>query len=98
MFTFTVKPDSAEEFEVTATSRDVVRWEKTGKGRSLGRFSDNPTMTDLYSLAHGAALRQGLWAGPVAEFEQSVDVELHSDDSNDSDEDDDESGPTRRAR
>lgn len=76
MFTFRVLPDSGEPYELVARSRDVVTWEKGGRGRSLGKFAENPAMGDLYALAHAAALRQGQFAGPLTEFEQSVDVEL----------------------
>lgn len=76
MFTFTVKPDNGDAFEATATSRDVVMWEKTGKGRSLSRLSEDPHMSDLYSLAHIAVRRLGLFQGSLPDFETSVDLEL----------------------
>jgi hypothetical protein len=78
MFTFTVHPDGAEPYEATATARDIVMWEKVAKGRSLGKLGDNPSMSDLYSLAHVASRRLGLYAGSLADFETGVDLEFQS--------------------
>ena len=89
MFTFTVNTDDGETFEAKATSRDVVMWEKTGKGRSLGRLAESPTMGDLYSLAHVACRRLGKFTGDLAAFEETVDLEFEEDGAAD---------PTRRAR
>jgi len=89
MFTFTVRPDSGEEFTATATSRDVVKWEMTGKGRSVSRIAENPSMTDLYDLAHVAAVRLGLFDGDAREFRSTVDLEFQGDEAPD---------PTRKAR
>lgn len=74
MFTFTVKPDGGEEFTATATSRDVVKWEQGGKGRSVGRLSENPSMSDMYDLAFVACGRLGLYDGDIREFRASVDL------------------------
>ncbi len=79
MFSFTVKPDAAEPFEVTATSRDIVQWEKLGRGRSIGKLAENPAMSDLYSLAHVAARRAGLFAGTLPDFEAGVDLDFQED-------------------
>ena len=99
MFRFTVKPDGAEPYEVEATSRDVVRWEAMGRGRTLGQLSKDPSMTHLTELAYLAAARSGEFDGDVKAFRAVVDVELHAED-----EDDDEGGegsdmgPTPSAR
>jgi hypothetical protein len=76
MFKFTVKPDDADEFEAIATSRDVVMWEKLGKGRSVSKFAQGPTMADLYSLAHVTCRRLSLFSGSLDDFEKSVDLEF----------------------
>lgn len=69
MFDFIVKPVGGEQFEVTADSRDVATWERSGKGRSLASLNRDLRMTDLYALAYTAARRQGKTSGDVAEFE-----------------------------
>lgn len=94
MFTFKVLPDDGESTEVIARSRDVARWERNGRGRSLGKFSENPTMVDLYALAHTACLRQGVFAGPLNEFEETVDVEMIAADK----QDEEDADPTPPAR
>ncbi len=95
MFTFTVKPDGAPEFEVEATSRDIVRWEAGGKTRSIGALTDNLRMSDLTDLAWYAADRQGLYAGDIKQFRDGVDIEFEQADT---DGDEDVAGPTPAAR
>lgn len=76
MFLFKLTPDGGDEFEVVAGTRDVLVWEKTGKGRSLQGFTDNLHMTDLYEMAYIAAKRQGLWDGNRADFEASMELDF----------------------
>lgn len=78
MFTFRVTPDHGEPFEVVAKERDVVRWEKGANGRKFGGFSDPSALSyvDLTALAHTACRREGLFDGPLNEFETTVDVRL----------------------
>ena len=90
MFTVTVTPDGGDAYDVTATSRDVMAWEKGGKGRSLGRLAENASITDVVALAYLAAYRQGRFSGTREEFEATCDVELQAPDE--------EAGPTRRGR
>ncbi|OLT46489.1 hypothetical protein BJF85_16735 [Saccharomonospora sp. CUA-673] len=69
MFEFKVQPvDGGDEYRVTADSRDIYVWEKTGKGRSLATLRDNPTMAANYEIAYQAARRQRLFVGTMAEF------------------------------
>lgn len=76
MFTFSVQQDGvAEPYEVTAKSRDVVVWEKTGRGRYLGQIQEKPSMTALAELAYIAARRAGRFTGTEAEFLAQCDVE-----------------------
>lgn len=89
MFTFTVQPDGAEPFEAKATSRDVVAWEKLGRGRSMSKLAENAAMVDLYGLAHIACRRLALFTGSLEEFEATVDLEF---------EEDEEVDPTRQVR
>lgn len=72
--TFRIEPDEGEPYEVTAQSRDVLTWEKAGKGRAFGELANRMAMVDMYGLAYFAARRQGLFTGTVQEWEQSVDL------------------------
>lgn len=93
MFQFKITPDGGEPYELTADSRDVLRWERGGKGRSVAKLRETLSFVDLYALAHLAAKRQGRADGSLAEFEESCTFEFVAD------EDEDESGdPTRPAR
>lgn len=77
MFLFKVLVDNGEPFEVTATSRDVLIWEKTtGKGRSMAQLEKNGGMSDLYALCHVAARRRGLYTGSLQEFQQTCDLDM----------------------
>jgi len=81
MFTFTVTPDDGDPYDVTAGSRDVLRWERTTKGKTVGSLSDAATlrMEDLFKLAWVASTRFGLYTGSLADFESTVDVEMKDD-------------------
>jgi hypothetical protein len=80
MITVKVKPDDAPEYEVTATSRDVLTWEKTTQGnKSFIDFMSSPNLVDLYRIAHIASWRQGLFAGTLKEFEASCEVIFEQD-------------------
>lgn len=93
MITLQVTPDDAEPYEVTATSRDVLMWEKTTKGnRSFVDLVQSPNLVDLYKVAHLASHRQGLFTGPYADFEASCEVTGVPDA-----EEDEEPDPTRPA-
>lgn len=76
MFEFTATPDGAEPFHLKARWRDVVRWEKTRKGRSLGELMSNMHAEWLNELAFEAASKQGLFAGSFADWEDGVDLEF----------------------
>lgn len=91
MFTFRVKPDIGEPFDLTVSSRDVVMWEKMDRNNTITRLEANPSMVDLYWVTHIAAKRQNLFPGVLAEWENSVDLEPLDSDLKSSD-------PTRPAR
>lgn len=91
MFTFTVRPDAGEEYELKATSRDVYVWERTGKGRTLRGFLESVSMASCYELAHIAARRQQTFTGTLAEFADTHDLDFRED------EQDGEPDPTRPA-
>jgi len=76
LFDFKVKPDAGEPYDVTATTRDIVTWERGGKDRSFSQFGETMRMGDMYGLAHAASKRQGLFSGDLATFEATVDLEL----------------------
>lgn len=76
MYTFKISPDNGEPFEARATSRDIVMWEKTGKGRSITKLGEDPQMTEMYVIAFYASRRLGLFGGTIQEFESSVDLDF----------------------
>lgn len=86
---FMVIPDEGDKYEVTATTRDIAKWEKTNKGATFGSFMRDMKMTDMYKLAYNSATRLGLFEGTLEEFEESCDLEVL--------EDEEESDPTRSA-
>lgn len=93
MITLTITPDNGEPYKVTATSRDVFAWEKTtGSKKSFVDLINEPTMVDLYRVAHLACWRQGLFTGNQAEFEATCEVTGGVDDV-----EDEEPDPTQPA-
>jgi hypothetical protein len=89
MITLKVTPDSGDSYVVTATSRDVLTWEKTTKGnKSFVNLMAQPNLIDFYKLAHLASWRQGLTALTFQEFENSCEVAF------DEEEQDEEPDPT----
>jgi hypothetical protein len=74
MITLKVTPDGAEPYTVTATSRDVLMWEKTTKDRTFIDLVNTPSLVDLYKVAHLASNRQGLFSGSYQEFESTCEV------------------------
>lgn len=79
MFLFKVTPDGGETFEVKASTRDVLMWEKTGRDRSLTGLTEKLHVADMYEIAYLAAKRQGLFDGARAEFEASVELDFQED-------------------
>lgn len=90
MMRFKVVPDSGEAFEVEAKARDVLAWEKRGKGRKFSDFRE-VTMAAMYELAYLAARRSGQWSGTLDEWCDLVDIEPVGDD-------DEEVDPTSEGR
>lgn len=79
MYEFRVIPDHADPFDLTVSSRDVLLWERTGKGKYAAKLAETGSYSDFYSIAYIAARRQGLWEGTREEFEQQCDIELSDD-------------------
>jgi hypothetical protein len=93
VYDFTVRPDDGDPYSVTAESRDVLAWEKSGKGRVYSNLVRGTVhMADVYVLAHLASRREGLFTGTLSEFEKTATVELGS-----KDEEDEAADPTRTA-
>jgi len=76
MFDFKITPDGGETVEVTAAARDVLQWEKTTKGVSLGMLQSTLRMTDMYGIAFFAAKRTGAFTGSRESFESTCDLEI----------------------
>ncbi|MEV0902891.1 hypothetical protein [Actinoplanes sp. NPDC049802] len=76
MFKFNVTPDDGPAYEVVATTRDVAKWERTTKGASLAGLQSDMKAVDLYRIAYHASVRQGLYAGTLADFEDSTDLDV----------------------
>lgn len=75
MFTFDVQQDGEPDlFRVTATSRDVSHWERTGKGRSLAAIERDARMGQLEEIAHAACVRHGKFFGDLDTFRSTVDI------------------------
>ena len=68
------------EFRVVAGPRDVARWERTGKGRSLGKLESDPSITALYEIAWTACQAQGLTTLDRREWAEQVDVDVEKSD------------------
>lgn len=83
MYNFKVKPDNGKEFTATATTRDVILWEKSTKGASLTKLQLEQKMTDLYHIAYLASKRLGLYDGTLADFEAQCDLDFEDDDEDD---------------
>lgn len=77
-----MRPDDGAEFEVVATSRDIVVWEKTAQGRNFSSLAA-AAMSDFYGIAYIAARRQGLFEGTRKDFDASVDLDVEEDDEPD---------------
>lgn len=83
MIEFKIKPDGGEPFAVTATTRDILNWEKVTKGASLKQLMDNLHTADLYKVAHFAARRTQQFTGTLQEFEQSCDLDFEIEEEQD---------------
>jgi hypothetical protein len=91
-------PDGGEPYIIAATARDVLIWERTGKGKVFQELVRSQAMVDLYRIAHISATRQGLYSDDLRSFELTVDLE-----NLDAEDDDDEQGeggadPTQSAQ
>ncbi|TKG58050.1 hypothetical protein [Prauserella endophytica] len=83
MIDFKIRPDGGEPFEVTATTRDILNWEKVTKGASLKQLMEDLHAGDLYKVAHFASKRTQQFTGTLQEFEQSCDLEFEIEEEKD---------------
>jgi hypothetical protein len=83
LFDFKITPDDGESFEVKATTRDVLKWERTTKGAKFSDIADGMKITDMYKIAWLASGRQNLFNGTLADFEDSVDLEFEEEEEPD---------------
>lgn len=80
MIDFRVVPDDGEVYEVTATARDVLTWEKTNKGKIFSQFATGASMADMYQLAYLASRRLKLWTDDLKTFESTCEIEILNED------------------
>jgi hypothetical protein len=80
VITVTVTPDGGEPYELTATARDVLNWEKTSRDKTVVDLLTGFNMVDLYRVSHLAASRQQLFTGSLKEFEETCEVEFQEED------------------
>lgn len=73
--------DTDNKFDVTATTRDVVAWETSGRGRSFKKLMDDMRMTDLYELAYHASVRTGNFVGSTDKFKETIDLSFEGDEN-----------------
>ncbi|MFF5992581.1 hypothetical protein [Prauserella flavalba] len=83
MIDFKIRPDGGEPYEVKATTRDILNWEKTTKGASLKQLMENLHTADLYKVAFFAATRAGKFTGVLQDFELSVDLDFEIEEEKD---------------
>jgi hypothetical protein len=76
MIDFTCVVEGGDRYEVKATARDILIWEKTGAKRSFTELMQTLPLADLYWIAHLASKRKGLFEGNLNQFEQTVDLEF----------------------
>lgn len=85
MIEFIVKPDDADQYNVTATARDILVWEKGGKHRSFTTMMQELPLVDLYKIAWIASRRHGLYDGTQEAFETTVDLVFDEEEINSAD-------------
>lgn len=77
MISFKVTNDSTgEEYEVTADTRDILKWEAESASNLFANLQDKMRMADLYSLAFHALRRTGQITVNRRQFEDKFVVAL----------------------
>jgi len=85
MFNYVLRPaeGDGEDIHVVADSRDVLRWEKAGKGRSISKLLAEPSLADAYILAYLAGKRTGVITCSPQEFEDGFLIVMTGEESPD---------------
>ena len=84
--TFDVSFEDGRQIKVTAGPRDQLVWEQGGSDRAFGQLlSRQYKIGELYSLAHAAMKRQGLYDGTLKDLQERADVEIGSEESDEDD-------------
>lgn len=76
MLNLKIVPDNSDPYDLTVTTRDIAKWERTTKGASFAGLQSDMHVKDVYAVAFHAATRRGLFAGSLKEFEESVDFDI----------------------
>lgn len=97
MITFKVTPDDGTEYEVTATPRDVLLWERQVRGAKFANFA-SPSYEDIYGLAFFASKRQRLFDSNRKDFEELCEVQPIEDEVDYEPDGEGEVGPTTEDR
>lgn len=80
MITLDVIPDGGEPYRLVATTRDIAVWERRNNKNSFARLQSDMHITDVYAVAHIAAVRLGHYDGTAKDFEASCDLDVLDDD------------------
>jgi len=59
MIELTIKPDDVEPIKITATSRDILQWERRGRDRAFSKLMETLTISDIFEIAWLSMRRQG---------------------------------------
>lgn len=79
--TFRLTPDVGEPYEVRASGRDIYVWETRYPDKTVSGLWARLAMVDLYTLAHTAAQRQGLFTGSLNDFVTTHEIDFDTDES-----------------
>lgn len=85
MFRLKVTPDEGDPYELTATTRDIAKWERINRGASLAGLQSNMHASDLYEIAFHSATRQGLYEGTMVAFRDGADLDVLDDEDGEPD-------------
>lgn len=73
--------DGRDAIKVVVGPRDQLLWEQGGSDRVFGSLLTRAyKVGELYSLAHAALKRQGLYDGTLSELQKTADIELGKED------------------
>lgn len=93
--TITVRPDHGDPFVLKIEARDALMWEQTGRDNpSILHYLVQPSMVEMYRLAHCAMKRQHQYDGSLSDFQRDHELSIGGDDE---EEDDEGPDPTESA-